>query len=94
MTVKTLIPVATSPPVVAVTFSSPAGAESLMVMLAVIEVGEFTTGVPLITTFGKVSAVTPCSQLVLMPLMVTDRVAPWPAELAVTLLITAGPGLM
>ena len=43
-------------------------------ILAVIEVGEFTVKL-LITTLGKVSTVTPCCQLVLVPLMVTVRVA-------------------
>ena len=90
--VNTLIPVATSPRVAAVTETCPAGADSLTVMLAVIEVAEFTVKL-LINTLGKVSCVIPWTQLVLMPVIVTVRVAPTPAVEGDTLLITAGPGV-
>ena len=92
MTVKTLIPLATSPLVVTVIDSWPAGAESLTVISAAMVVGLVTLQL-LMSTLGKESVVTPCSQLVLVPLMVTGTSWPWPADEGEMLLMTAGPGL-
>ena len=94
LTVNTFTPVAISPPVVAVTEYCPAGAVAFTVMFAVIEVGELTTKL-LMSTSGKVSVVVPCTQCVLMPLICTvGRLTFWSPTFGVTLLITAGPGLI